>query len=187
MEKWKNEVATITTYWKSITWKEHNTILRKSTVGDQLDILLFRDIKLKIALKRIKENDEFISVTDEIIDNLDANVAEALLSLYDKLTEPSLEDLEDLRNSAYAYFTGKRVNPQFVQYFHEHQIAKHYNWELNDIRSMDYCDFQAHLQICMGREKADNEFAAALAGAKSGGGGSSSSTKRFDPNTGTFI
>lgn len=189
-KKWGDKVLTVMTYWRSLTWKEHNIILRKATRGEQLDVLVYRDTKLKMALKRIEEDGEVTTVTDSIIDNLDSNIAKTLLEAYDEQTDPDSKDLEELRDAAYAYFTGKSVDVRFVQYFHEHQIAKHYNWRLDDIRAMEYYDFQAHLQICISRDRADQEFDAQLAGAKSGGGRGSSSgtkTKRFDPNTGTFV
>lgn len=186
-QKWGDKALTVITYWKSLTWKEHNIVLKKSTNGDQLDVLVYRDTKLKMALKRIKEDGQTITVTDSIIDDLDAKVAGALLDSYDKLTDPESKDLEDLGDAAYAYFTGKRVDVRFVQYFHEHQIASHYKWKLNDIRAMDYYDFQAHLQICLSRDRADREFASQMAGARGGGVPVATNNKKFDPNTGTFV
>ncbi len=186
-QKWGDKVLSAITYWKSLTWKDHNVIIRKATSGDQLDILVYQDTKLKMALKRIKEKDEIITVTDSIIDNLDATIASFLIRSYDNLAEPDDKDLKELGDAAYAYFTGKTVDAKFVQYFFEHQIAKHYNWKLDDIRAMEYYDFQVHLQMCMARDRADHEFEAKMAGAKSGGGSSSAGSKRFDPNTGTFV
>ena len=51
-------------------------------------------------------------------------------------------------------------------YIHEHVIAKSYHWSLEDIRNMDYYDFQVHLQLCLVRDNLDKEFALHVAGHK---------------------
>lgn len=62
----------------------------------------------------------------------------------------------------------------------------------NDVREMDYFDFQVHLRLCLASERVDHEHKAMLAGfdVKSSSTSSATSTGQkqyvFDPNTSKF-
>lgn len=73
-----------------------------------------------------------------------------------------------------------------MQYIYEHIIAKAYNWSLEEIRSLDYYDFQVHLRMCIVSESVDNEFKMSLAGHSTSKVASNQLEKVFDPATGEF-
>ena len=85
--------------WKKISWKDQNEIysksLKQTTDGQgknktELDAILYRDLKLKIALIgwNVKDNTgAVIPVTPENIDALVPDVAMELLNTFEKLTE----------------------------------------------------------------------------------------------------
>ena len=101
-------IQKIQTSWRGIRWKEQNIIYSRSlrpsqkpdgTMFDTIDPLKYRDLKLKMCLKKWDAKDEKgndIPVTDDIIDNLEPTVAHELLAAFEKVTEPNDDDLKDL-------------------------------------------------------------------------------------------
>ena len=165
------ESQVVETHWKRLTWKEQNKIHSISlcpTMGPngkvyyELDSIIYREMKMKICLKNwnIKdENDELIPLTDNAIDNLDIEFATALLRQFEEISEPSNDDLEELEKAARRFYEGKKpLIGELPQYIYEHIIAKHYGWTLTEMRSIDYCDFQAHLRLCLVADNKDKEF-----------------------------
>lgn len=100
-------IHTLSTWWKRATWKDQNLIYAQSIKnipganGEStysLDMIRFRDLKLKTCLKRWDlTNDEgnIIDVTPEVIDNLDPSFAAELLSNFERITEASDEEKKD--------------------------------------------------------------------------------------------
>ena len=184
-----HKVYTIVGHWKLITWEEQSIIFANSLKDKQIDPILYRDQKLKKCLKRIVDTDgTAIDVSDEVINNLGAELASELLSSFETITEPSENDFKRLTSVSNAFFKGQHVQEAIPQYLYEHLLARHYGWSLSEIRAMSNYDFQAHLRICMVRESNDNEFKVLLAGGRSGRGrGSSTTHKTFDPSKGDFV
>jgi len=58
-------------------------------------MILYRDMKLKTCLKRwdFKDNGNEVSINEHIIDNLFPEVAQELLSSFEKVTEAGDEEL----------------------------------------------------------------------------------------------
>ncbi len=93
------------TVWRSMTWKEQNEISSKCLIHlpapegqsrTQWDGIRFRDMKLKTCLKGwdlVDDSGNKIPVTPENIDNLVPEVAHQLASDFEKMTEPSEDDL----------------------------------------------------------------------------------------------
>ena len=100
-------IRSLTCQFKQLTWKEHNTILARSTrelrtnEGSTMDFdpLLYRELKLKATLRGWDAKDDAgyeLVFSTEMIDNLAPKVAEALIYNYEKVCEPSEEDLKNL-------------------------------------------------------------------------------------------
>ena len=99
-------IQKIQTFWKAIRWKEQNIIFSRSirpsqrpdgTVMDTIDPLKYRDLKLKTCLKKWDVKDEKgneVPVNDDVVDSLDPTVAHELLTAFEKVTEPSDDDLK---------------------------------------------------------------------------------------------
>lgn len=98
----------LVTHWTKPTWKDQNIIISRSlkttTTADgrtinELDGVKYRDLKLKLCLKKWSLTDENsgepVAVTAEVIDLLDPVVAQELLSSFERVTEPTAEDLKD--------------------------------------------------------------------------------------------
>lgn len=93
------------TVWRRLTWKEQNEISSKCLIHipmtdgqtrSQWDGIRFRDLKLKACLKGwdlTNEEGRKIPVNDDNIDNLVPEVAHQLVSDFERVTEPSEEDL----------------------------------------------------------------------------------------------
>jgi len=194
MKKWGDKVENVITSWTSLSWGEHNIIYQRAMSQGFFNPSIHRDMKLRLALKRIKINDKTTEVTDDIINNLVPAVADEFLRLYDLRSEPSQDDLSNLGKDMKKYFEGKKVKI-IPQYVYEHILAYTYKWNLEYIRSLDYYDFNAHLRMCLTREEIEKEFSIALVGGGSKKSkssmpvkaGSKTVTKRFDPNVGTFV
>ena len=100
----KNKVIhKIETRWRRLRWKDHNTIFSKcmknmpvdGKISTELDVIQFRDLKLKTCLKwwNLKgEDGSEVPVTEETIDNLVPEVAYQLLEDFERVTELSEED-----------------------------------------------------------------------------------------------
>lgn len=98
----------LVTHWTKPTWKDQNVIISRSlkttTTADgrtinELDGVKYRDLKLKLCLKKWsltdQESGEPVAVNAEVIDMLDPVVAQELLSSFERVTEPTSEDLKD--------------------------------------------------------------------------------------------
>ena len=97
----------IVTYWKTVSWRDNNTILAKSlksgmkadgTTYQEIDGIAYRDMKLKTCLKRwslMNEEGHPIEVSDAVIDNMDPMFAHELLTSFEEITEPSAKDLKN--------------------------------------------------------------------------------------------
>jgi len=95
------------TWWSKMSWKEHNSIYSqclKQVNGPDgipqtiLDMLSFRDMKLKTCLKKWSLTDgegQEIPVSPIVIDRLVPEVAQELLSSFEKVTEISEDDLKN--------------------------------------------------------------------------------------------
>ena len=98
-------IQKLTTTWKRLTWKDWNTIfskcLKNVTGADgqsrnDLDVILYREMKLKFCLKDwdLKDdNGAKVQVSSEIIDMLAPEVATALLDNFETVTEATADDL----------------------------------------------------------------------------------------------
>ena len=96
----------IKTRWRRLRWKDQNTIfsacMKNIPVGEgrvstEMDVIQFRDMKLKTCLKwwSLKGDDgEEVPVTHDAIDNLVPEVAQQLLEDFEKVTELSEEDVK---------------------------------------------------------------------------------------------
>lgn len=100
-------IKKLTTHWTKLTWKDQNAIISRSlktvTLGEgrtanELDGVRYRDLKLKTCLKKWSLTDDAgqpIPVEPDIIDNLDPTVAQELLSSFEKVTEPTEDELKE--------------------------------------------------------------------------------------------
>ena len=103
----KKVISKIVTHWRTVSWKDNNTILSRSirqsirqdgTPQQEIDAISYRDLKLKTCLKRWNLTDDKgqpIEVTDKIIDSMDPTFANELLASFEKITEPSADDLKN--------------------------------------------------------------------------------------------
>lgn len=100
-------IRKLVTHWTKPTWKDQNTIISRSlkttTSADgrtinELDGVKYRDLKLKLCLKKWslvdEDSGEPVPVNHEIIDRLDPVVAQELLSSFERVTEPTPDDLK---------------------------------------------------------------------------------------------
>ena len=103
----KKVILVLRTWWSRMTWKEQNQIysrcLKQVPIADgktrtELDMIAYRDMKLKICLKKwdLKdENKQDVQITENIIDQLVPEVAQELLNNFEMVTEASEEDLKN--------------------------------------------------------------------------------------------
>jgi hypothetical protein len=103
----KKVIQILRTWWSRMSWKEQNQIfsrcLRQSTSSEgttksEIDMILYRDMKLKTCLKKWDLQDDSgneVPVSDAIIDSLVPEVAQELLSNFEAVTEASEEDLKN--------------------------------------------------------------------------------------------
>lgn len=100
-------IQSLTTWWSKMSWKEQNLSYSrclKQIVGPEgeqintLDTLMLRDMKLKTCLKKWdlkdKEGQE-VPVNDMVIDMLVPEVAQELLSSFERVTEIREDDLKN--------------------------------------------------------------------------------------------
>lgn len=92
-------IEVLNTTWKRMSWKEQNTIFSQSLriVGteSEIDALKYRDMKLKMCLKKWDAKDDEgspIPLSTDTIDNLCPEVASELLRAFERVTEPSDDD-----------------------------------------------------------------------------------------------
>lgn len=162
----KENMQSLNTVWKQMTWNEHNICLSSSTSRSGIDYYLYRDLKLKNCLKEWNLEDEqsnLIPCIPENIDNLYPVVADYLLRVYEKECELSSKDLEMLRRKARQFLEGKPTK-DVPQYILEHILCYYYGWHCQDIRKMDYRDVMAHVQLCLTSDGLDKEFEIQLTG-----------------------
>jgi hypothetical protein len=100
-------ISIVHTEWKKLSWKDQNQIfsraLRTNTTADgktttELDSILYRDLKLKHCLKKwdVKNEDgEPVPANSETIDQLVPEVAQEMLSAFERITEPTADDLKN--------------------------------------------------------------------------------------------
>lgn len=99
-------IKVLNTWWSRMTWREQNYIYSQcirqiSSEGGartELDMISYRDLKLKTCLKKWDLKDEKgndIPLTEAIIDNLVPEVAMELLNNFELVTEASEEDLKN--------------------------------------------------------------------------------------------
>jgi len=103
----KKMISKLVTHWTKPNWKDQNTIISRSlkttttangNTMNELDGVKYRDLKLKMCLKKwslVDEQGNAIEVTADIIDMLDPVVAQELLTNFEKVTEPTEDDLKD--------------------------------------------------------------------------------------------
>lgn len=100
-------ISILRTWWSRMTWKEQNQIYSRclhqvagaeGKTRTELDMIMYRDMKLKTCLKKwdLKDdNKQEVSVTENIIDQLVPEVAQELLNNFEKITEASEEELKN--------------------------------------------------------------------------------------------
>lgn len=103
----KKVIQVLKTWWARMTWKEQNQIysrcLKQATDSEgktrtELDMIFYRDLKLKVCLKKWDLKDDNggeIHVSDNIIDNLYPEVAQELLNQFELITEASETELKN--------------------------------------------------------------------------------------------
>lgn len=113
-ETWKNKgysfestdkkINKLVVTMKRLTWKEHNSVVSRSLqynmgpdqkLFTRMDPVLYRELKLKTALKKwdaLDDKGNPIEPTSDIIDSLAPEVAQAILDAYEKVTEISETD-----------------------------------------------------------------------------------------------
>jgi hypothetical protein len=100
--KYKDHIKTINTMWLQPNWKQSNDVIRKATqfvpeVGDRrLNWQMYRGLLLETFMKEwdIKDKDGKTVPCDKAsIDNLDVNIAAALIDAFQAKTSPSEDDL----------------------------------------------------------------------------------------------
>lgn len=88
----KKRVQILNTEWRSLTWKESNTITKDSMYFDphqgmqDVDYFQYRDLRIKSCLKKwdLKDdNGKPVPCTPDVIDQLPAEVVFALVNRYD--------------------------------------------------------------------------------------------------------
>jgi len=99
-------IQVLKTWWSRMNWKEQNQIyarcLRQIATDKEsrteLDMIAFRDMKLKNCLKKWDlqdDNRQEIPVTPTIIDSLVPEVAQELLNNFELVTEATEEQLKN--------------------------------------------------------------------------------------------
>jgi hypothetical protein len=100
-------IEKVSTVWRRPQWKDSNVMFSKSLkqitqqdgkVAAHIDPIHYRDLKLKTCLKKwdIKVPDgKDLPLSADSIDSLPPEVAEELIDTFEKLTEPSEEDVKN--------------------------------------------------------------------------------------------
>ena len=101
----KKIISVLRTWWSRMTWKEQNHIYSRclrqvpgaeGKTRTELDMISYRDLKLKVCLKKwdLKDdNKQDIQVSESIIDQLVPEVAQELLNNFEEVTEASEEQM----------------------------------------------------------------------------------------------
>ena len=166
----------LTTIWKRLTWGEQNSLYAQCMENGELNLVKFRDLKLKSCLKNwdmIDTENKTVAVTKEAIDELDAVIANDILSKFELLCEPTEDELTKLGEAVRNFYQGKNPDSgDLPQYLYEHILAKYYGWSLEEIRRTDHTDILAHVRMCLESDYVDKEFELNIHG------GSTKSTKK---------
>ena len=100
-------ISVLRTWWSRMTWKEQNQIysrclkqvhVEEGKTRTELDMISYRDLKLKTCLKKCDLKDESkqeVPITENIIDQLVPEVAQELLSNFEMVTEASDDQLKN--------------------------------------------------------------------------------------------
>lgn len=100
-------ISVLNTWWSRMSWKEENACYSQcmnNIVGTDgtpimtVDAIKMRDMQLKTCLKKWSLTDNEgreVPISDLVIDNLVPEVANELLSAFEKVTEVSEEDLKN--------------------------------------------------------------------------------------------
>ncbi len=103
----KKMISVLKTWWSRMTWKEQNQIYAnclhqiptsEGKTRTELDMISYRDMKLKTCLKKwdLKDdNGQEMPITDTIVDQLVPEVAQELLNSFELVTEASEDDLKN--------------------------------------------------------------------------------------------
>lgn len=98
-------ISVLRTWWSRMNWEEQNQIYSRclrqipeaeGKVRTELDMIMFRDMKLKTCLKKwdLKDdNKQDIPITESIINQLVPEAAHELLNSFEKVTEASENEL----------------------------------------------------------------------------------------------
>ena len=157
----------LNTGWKVITWSEHNSIYAESRIGGgEIDFMKFRDLKLKSCLKTWDlrgETGKKVPITSETIDHLHPDVANELLSGFEKVTEVGAEDLKSLEMSGRAFFEGKHTTQPPPPIVYEFFVCKHLSCSFEYVRKMPMPDFLKALKLCLAWEGIEKQWEAEMA------------------------
>lgn len=95
-------IEALNTTWKRPTWKEQNITFAQSLrpIGGEMEIdpLKYRELKLKTSLKKWDAKDDDgnpIPLTPDNMDNLCPEFAAYLLKAFERVTEPTDDDLKN--------------------------------------------------------------------------------------------
>jgi len=101
-------IQVLRTWWSRMTWKEQNQIYSRclrqvpganeGATRTELDMISYRDMKLKTCLKRWDLKDDAgqdIAVSEVIVDQLVPEVAQELLNNFELVTEAGEDDLKN--------------------------------------------------------------------------------------------
>lgn len=100
-------IQSIETFWKRLSWGDQNSILAQclknipgpsGNIITELDGIRYRDLKLKKCLQRwnvMDGNNQPVPISNETLDNLVPEVAQELLSAFERITEPTEDELKN--------------------------------------------------------------------------------------------
>lgn len=91
-------IQSIETAWTRLSWRDQNSILAKCIKDRSFDNVTYRDLKLKACIKRWNIKDDRgapIPCAPEMIDQLAPEVANEMLNVFEKLTEPQVQELKN--------------------------------------------------------------------------------------------
>jgi len=89
----KDEVDSIVTKWRNITWREQNDLLKQTTKADtvtggvDIDYNTYRDRRIKTCLVSwdiTNDDGNPVKVTPDVIDRMDAEIVASLVDRYEQ-------------------------------------------------------------------------------------------------------
>lgn len=165
----------LNTGWKALTWFEHNQIyyscLRNAETGaGTLDVIAFRDMKLKSCLKSwdFQENGVDVPLTADVIDRLNSDVASELLSGFERVTEVGVNELKNLEYSAQSFLEGKKTINPIPPIIFEFYIVKSLGCTFEWVRNLTINDFFKVLKLCLVFDGTERKWESELATAGMG-------------------